>query len=165
MRKGRCNTKDYKKLIESLRDNRCICDTLIEDAADAIEQLVRERDAAVADLKIAGECTTCKHLNDEDWCERGCRYEWRGERMSDLISREALQKKAFQYETNGKRSAFVVFLSDIEKAKAVDAVEVVRCCECKQHDHDGGAGYCNRWGKWSNMSDFCSHGERKEASE
>lgn len=47
----------------------------------------------------------------------------------------------------------------------VDAVEVVRCCECKQHDHDGGAGYCNRWGKWSNMSDFCSYGKRKEGSE
>lgn len=45
--------------------------------------------------------------------------------MSDLISRKALQKKAFQYETNGKRSAFVVLLSDIENAKAVDAEPVV----------------------------------------
>lgn len=71
--------------------------------------------------------------------------------MSDLISRKALKKKAFQYETNGKRSAFVVFLSDIEKAKAVDAEPVVHgywvydhWCEFK----------CSNCGCWSNSKPY-----------
>ena len=42
---------------------------------------------------------------------------------------------------------------------AADVVEVVRCCNCEFHDHDGTSGYCNYWRRWSNMSDFCSHGK------
>ena len=46
-----------------------------------------------------------------------------------------------------------------EDGKAA-AVEVVRCCSCEKHNHDGATGYCNRWEKWTKMSDFCSYGER-----
>ena len=53
----------------------------------------------------------------------------------------------------------------IADAPTVDAVEVVRCCNCEYHDHDGAIGHCNRWDKWTKMSDFCSHGERKEKRE
>ena len=42
---------------------------------------------------------------------------------------------------------------------AADVVEVVRCCNCEFHDHDGTSGYCNYWRRWSNMSDFCSRGK------
>ena len=44
-------------------------------------------------------------------------------------------------------------------APAADVVEVVRCCNCEFHDHDGTSGYCNYWRRWSNMSDFCSRGK------
>ncbi|MBQ0142840.1 MAG: hypothetical protein KBT06_08600 [Prevotellaceae bacterium] len=63
------------------------------------------------------------------------------------------------------REALRAVKSYVHSETVIDAVEVVRCCDCKQHDHDGGAGYCNRWGKWSNMSDFCSYGDRKDVSE
>lgn len=80
---------DYKELIDSLR----ICvkykkavDALCnaEFAADAIEQLVKERDAAIADLKDHGRnCKTCLHgrrgKNDcLDREEVPCKWEWRG---------------------------------------------------------------------------------------
>ena len=50
---------------------------------------------------------------------------------------------------------------------AADVVEVVRCCNCEFHDHDGTSGYCNYWRRWSNMSDFCSRGkgERRESAD
>ena len=51
---------------------------------------------------------------------------------------------------------------ELLEGDTVDAVEVVRCCSCEKHDHDGATGYCNRWGKWTKMSDFCSYGERKD---
>ena len=35
-------------------------------------------------------------------------------------------------------------LADLEQR---DAVEIVYCCDCKKHDHDGAAGYCNHWRK------------------
>lgn len=104
--------EDYKELIEILRDDE-FCGILdyIDDAADAIEQLVKERktlkrnfatvvkdcdklvkerDAAVADLKNNGDCSFCKHEQvpiDNEPCN-SCMYngyesnfsnfEWRG---------------------------------------------------------------------------------------
>lgn len=88
---------DYKELIEMLRSmSRAIIRedandmnipeeniwdadaNALADAADAIEPLVKERDAAVDD--IPHNCTYCKHRKDHDWCERGHRWEWRGAR-------------------------------------------------------------------------------------
>lgn len=82
---------NYKELIEILRDET-FCGKLdyIEDASDAIEQLVKERDAAIADLKEYASCDYCKHSNAE--CEEywnigecglhglcsGEKFEWRG---------------------------------------------------------------------------------------
>lgn len=66
----------------------CDCDRMVLDAADAIEQLVKERDAAIEDLREVslgdrGECFACKHRNGT-----GCRaysdgvcwecWQWRG---------------------------------------------------------------------------------------
>lgn len=64
----------------------------INDAADAIEQLVKERDAAVADLRfvIASACDLdvclwCKHREFDGQCHHDCipysekwGWEWRG---------------------------------------------------------------------------------------
>ena len=51
------------------------------------------------------------------------------------------------------------YIDRIKTLSAADVVEVVRCCNCEFHDHDGTAGYCNYWRRWSNMSDFCSRGK------
>lgn len=42
------------------------------------------------------------------------------------------------------------------------ATPVVPCCVCLEHDHDGAVGYCNKWKRWTRMSDFCSRGKRGE---
>lgn len=66
----------------------CDVDKIALDAADAIEQLVRERDSAVKD--IPRNCPSCKHsfLNNPDMtgickyteiCDiHGSKWEWRG---------------------------------------------------------------------------------------
>ena len=51
----------------------------------------------------------------------------------------------------------------IRRATTVDAVEVVRCNNCRHED----GGYCNHFGYYSyapmvTEDDFCSHGERRE---
>ena len=51
------------------------------------------------------------------------------------------------------------WMAFIDKEPVADVMEVVRCCNCEFHDHDGTSGYCNYWRRWSNMSDFCSRGK------
>lgn len=88
---------DYKELIGQL-NGACIVKVVMKDmtkadlfarAADAIEQLIKERDAAVADLKEGGFCMTCKHLvstQEEKLCMHCSiltgggedNWEWRG---------------------------------------------------------------------------------------
>ena len=66
----------------------------IEDyAADVIEHLQKERDAAVADLKEVKSCETCKHMTemDDDLCIKcarsfGLKYEWRGLSLAEKTS-------------------------------------------------------------------------------
>lgn len=52
---------------------------------------------------------------------------------------------------------------DIENAPTIDAVEVVRCKDCKYHiTHDRMNG-CKIWWGWANDDNrFCSYGERSE---
>ena len=59
-------------------------------------------------------------------------------------------------------------LTEIEAAQTVDAVEVVRCRECKYRFKNNGH---NKDGCpiidaniWMDDDDFCSHGERKEGA-
>ena len=46
----------------------------------------------------------------------------------------------------------------------VDAVEVVRCKDCRHHHYQHGIPYCDRidYGYGWQDYDFCSHGERKD---
>lgn len=94
---------DYKELITDLREEAeavkavewdiPICtENHIREAADAIEQLVRERDCAVADLRNAlmndftmKQCYYCKHQEKDGQCHHDCihytakwGWEWRG---------------------------------------------------------------------------------------
>lgn len=96
--------------------------------------------------------------------------------MSDLISRSALLE--------GKVSNAYISRFEIEQAPTVDAVEVVRCKDCKHRESvwhkdgrmkDGGYYYyyCNldtgdpfELGREAEQDDwFCADGERKEVSE
>lgn len=76
---------DYRELIGDIGDlliahpSEHISKRYLQKAADAIEQLVKERDAAIKDLKYL-PLTTCKWVNT-DRCKNHClceRYEWRG---------------------------------------------------------------------------------------
>lgn len=47
---------------------------------------------------------------------------------------------------------------DIYHAPTIDAVEIIRCKDCKHKDDDHY--FCYKWAK--DDSDFCSRGERSE---
>lgn len=67
-------------------------------------------------------------------------------------------------------AAIDVAIADLADAPTVDAVEVVRCRECKFGDWDSkpnDAMVCMRTkdGFWRSGNDFCSFGERKEGAD
>lgn len=91
---------DYKELVFNLMflakychseyNDLCVDDEL-KNAANAIEQLIKERDAAVADLKEISDCGYCKWFRDFGIkvgcvCQESCNnisgvntmWEWRG---------------------------------------------------------------------------------------
>ena len=80
----------YKKLIERLRaraeieqaGHACLLEVtfLLRGAADVIEKLQAERDAAVAQLTEAGLCDYCGHWSDEQKCGKHgkCEFVWNG---------------------------------------------------------------------------------------
>lgn len=96
--------------------------------------------------------------------------------MARLIDADALHRKV-KMETNpyGKPTidydSGVKVLEWIEQAPTVDAVEVVRCRDCKHAwIHPCGYVYCHRDGRNAyemtfNLDSFCSYGERKEGVE
>ena len=57
----------------------------------------------------------------------------------------------------------------LREAPTVDAVEVVRCRECKQGEIDDpdfpDQYYCHAGCGWNNGDFYCSYGERKEGAE
>ena len=59
----------------------------------------------------------------------------------------------------------VVF--DVEEMPTVDAVEVVRCRECKYHEDTSvtECEHCCLLSKTVRYNDFCSYGERKEGAD
>ncbi len=50
-------------------------------------------------------------------------------------------------------------VADIDTIPRVDAVEVVRCRECKSYDEE--CGYCESMGFTCKFDDFCSYGEKR----
>lgn len=62
----------------------------------------------------------------------------------------------------------IEILTEIEFAPTVDAVEVVRCKECKHWHYSEEGSYCENPDGLDNYAeddDFCSCGERKDKSE
>ena len=97
----------------------------------------------------------------------------RNETAGDLISRSAL-KKFIQDGLNSKDPDkmfghdAVEILTEIVYAPAVDAVEVVRCKDCKKCDgfpekeiEEDEVGICKMTGMVVSPSFFCSSGERR----
>ena len=81
--------------------------------------------------------------------------------MDDLIHRDGLKQTLLDL---GFYPAIVKFA--LGKAPTIDAVEVVRCKDCKYGDWDSephDAMVCMRTkdGFWRSGNDFCSYGERK----
>lgn len=55
-------------------------------------------------------------------------------------------------------------LSELQDMLEVDAVEVVRCKDCKWHAHDGDYAFCDNYTSlMDHVGDetFCSYGERR----
>lgn len=88
---------------------------------------------------------------------------------NDLISRNDLLKKIDEMPLYWKYEKAVSYIRDIIKlSPAVDAVEAVRCKDCK---HYGGVVFGNGCRRWSaplagmknctKPNDFCSYGERR----
>ena len=68
---------------------------------------------------------------------------------------------AIRDDVNIDGRTFARVKEHIEEAKAVDAVEVVRCKDCK-HCTEIGLPRCRRTGRNMLDDDFCSRGERRE---
>ena len=91
---------------------------------------------------------------------------------NDLISRSALLEKAIGvvvYDEGGWNCNVRAVPDDVvEKAPAVDAVEVVRCkdckyrCETKEGEYNPEDIVCDWWATDGlKANDFCSYGERR----
>ena len=80
----------------------------------------------------------------------------------DLISREALKKRLGDLRFQNYGNAII----EVMEAPAVDAVEVVRCRDCKHLMFSDCYGECGE-GHMGIVSpdDFCSYGRRKEGAE
>ena len=85
--------------------------------------------------------------------------------MADLIDRAALLEKKTTLWDDSLGWTECVDIDDIEAAPAVDAVEVVRCKDCKHWEEiKHGHGWCcastpNH--ALTKDDDFCSYGERR----
>lgn len=60
-------------------------------------------------------------------------------------------------------AAIDVAIADLADAPTVDAVEVVRCRECKHRDGTPGQPNIDCW--QMHDDDFCSYGERKDGAD
>ena len=78
---------------------------------------------------------------------------------NDLISRAALLEAI---RTDVAPFTLSMVFRHIHSAPAVDAVEVVRCRECRNHIHDDDVDFlCTITGVYTRHDDFCSYGERR----
>ena len=92
-----------------------------------------------------------------------------------LIDANALKDGLMKLEASGGHKYYRKGMDDtlhfhmphiIDDAPTVDAVEVVRCKDCKYWSKEKDLGmFCNHWGSMLTETvedDFCSYGERKD---
>lgn len=91
-----------------------------------------------------------------------------GEKMGRLIDADAMQKYAYQRNWDGKITDYHLALVNhlLSRQPSVDAVPVVRCKECRFHEHEEpGMVWCpNVVGSWIDEDGYCSRGERREST-
>lgn len=79
-----------------------------------------------------------------------------------LIDADALKQRAIRVSTVKEHIYMkAVGTHEIDKAPTVDAVEVVRCKNCKHFTKEEGlsGGMCDEHNVWIDDNDFCSYGE------
>lgn len=89
-------------------------------------------------------------------------------RRSDLLAKKCIIRGRLDTGSPCPSKVVAIPVDVIERAPAVDAVEVVRCRDCehwfeKENDQDM-FGFCYLYLVWMRSYDFCSCGERKEGS-
>lgn len=84
--------------------------------------------------------------------------------MARLIDADALWRKFENEPWYDNEDRDEIALPLVDDAPTVDAVEVVRCKDCKYHeDEEIGMVYCpNALGGWVGENWFCAYGERKD---
>ena len=94
--------------------------------------------------------------------------------MSDLISRQDAIKAFYNPENGGTYSEFddgsewymtsKQIYAVLEALPSADAVEVVRCKDCKHRDPEDKKCDCGMWHfpYITDDNDYCSYGERRE---
>ena len=79
-----------------------------------------------------------------------------------LIDANALIKNGWHLVQTGKSNVFLASMS-LADVPTVDAVEVVRCKDCKKWEYDENfSGWCVEWRRRTLGDHFCSYGERRE---
>ena len=93
-------------------------------------------------------------------------------RRSDLLAKKCMVRGHLDTGSPCPSKVTAIPVDVIERAQAVDAVEVVRCRDCKffRVMKYSGSTYCKRtvetYGiRITNPGDFCSYGERKGCDE
>ena len=79
--------------------------------------------------------------------------------MARLIDADAFITQYCEDCGYGCDQLFCATVRDLKNAPTVDAVEVVRCKDCKAYDKK--VGYCEAMGFTCEVNDFCSYGERE----
>ena len=88
-----------------------------------------------------------------------------------MIDANALLEKAHWIIRSDGTRVFAIHAEDVDDAPTVDAVEVVRCKDCKhwnEQDNIFSGCRCTCWkGIWdyTKPDDFCSYGERRTDNE
>lgn len=81
-----------------------------------------------------------------------------------LIDADALKRRAITVRFFGK-DIMMVPTAEIKEAPTIDAVEVIRCKDCRYRKKVGTSYYCELDEFNVKDADFCSWGERREESE
>lgn len=82
------------------------------------------------------------------------------EPLLDMLEREENENEDIPNRSDGIRDAII----DILNAPTVEAVQVIRCKDCKYWDDFLDKGYCKDtigFDRWWKPNDYCSYAERR----
>ena len=93
--------------------------------------------------------------------------------MSDLVRREDIPYIDLNSDMpHSSVRVWVAFKEQVDVLPSADAVEVVRCKDCRYSHmtYDGGCKYCDKWNEdgealYLDGDFYCSYGEHKDGKE